>query len=622
MSSNGTKTDSKTNRDHRQQQLIEAAIDAIAQHGLSRITVAKVAKAADLSQGIVNFYFSSKDQLLLSTLQYLSDEFNQALEATYANNSDPFSCLTAIIDLHFDPQFLNRAKLAVWYAFSSEGHARRDYLAICGQRDQAFRAHLLDLINAWLSSEASETQISSTGTTINTEAIMRGFEGMLGLYWQDYLHDPDKFNSQQAEQVCLAYLQIFAASDENTKALSTHHASQVSTATADLLAPWTYLSDEFLTLEKQHIFKKSWLWVGHINDFTQKGDYLTFDALGERALVLRGDDDQLQAFHNVCRHRGAKVLHEEKGHCPKVINCPFHGWTYNLDGSLRNVPRADTFTGLDKQSQGLIPINMEVWQGFIFINFDNDAPSLASQMAPVEKLIAPYQLDALRTITDSPYLQLRPYNWKTIHDIDNEGYHVPRGHPSLQQLYGDGYEDSMQGQVPVSTGQINKKPAKLWSVRQYQQTLPRFEHLPEDAQRKWLYVSIFPSTVIALYPEMTEVYMSLPSTVGETQYRGASYALPDKRREVKLARYLNHRINRITDQEDKSFVSWVQTGFESSVFPQSQLSSLEHGVRHLHKRIQALIPAAMLANEPPTGSIAATNEQMRQAVSNTGGKLV
>jgi phenylpropionate dioxygenase-like ring-hydroxylating dioxygenase large terminal subunit len=197
-----------------------------------------------------------------------------------------------------------------------------------------------------------------------------------------------------------------------------------------------------------------------------------------------------------------------------------------------------------------------------------------------------------------------------IHDIDNEGYHVPRGHPSLYQLYGNDYADAIVEGIPISYGKINDKPAKLWSVRQYQKLLPKFDHLPEENQRMWLYTTVFPSTVIGLYPDAIEIYMTIPNSAGTTDFIGASYALPDDRRETKIARYLTKRINMATDAEDESFVSWIQEGFKSSVFPEPKLSSLENGVRHLHKQIQAKIPVGNLKDQPNLGQVQAINQQM------------
>ncbi|MGI9310867.1 MAG: aromatic ring-hydroxylating oxygenase subunit alpha [bacterium] len=385
---------------------------------------------------------------------------------------------------------------------------------------------------------------------------------------------------------------------------------------SDLLAPWTYQSEEFLALERARLFKRQWLLAGHVSDLPAPRDYLTFDAVGERALVLRDGDGVLRAFHNVCRHRGAKLLDRDRGRCPKLLTCPFHGWSYRLDGALAKVPAAETFDRLDFAEHGLAPLAMEIWMGFIFIRFVGDGESLAQRMKPVERLLAPYQLERMQPLAGTRVGQTRGYNWKTIHDIDNEGYHVPVGHPALQQLYGDDYRDDSIDGVSVSFGYLNQRAGALWSVRHYHRILPDFAHLPTEQRRLWLYVGIFPSMVLALYPDSMEFYMSLPLAVESTRYLGGAYALPDSNRAARAARYLGRRINREADREDEAFMRQLYQGMKSSAFPTPHLSSIEHGVRDFHRKIQRALPVAHLADAPPPGCVAQVNARMNATAAN------
>ena len=587
--------------DHRQQQLINATIKAISAYGLSKLTITKVAKIANLSQGIVNFHFKSKDQLLLATLKFVSDEYNLALNDVYNSTDNPLEILHRVIDVSFDPVLCSPDKVIIWYAFWSESQARKDYLKICSQDDQLFREKLVELFSALIK--------DNDLPAYNPVSIARGFEGIIDDHWQEFLTDPDNADRQLAKQTCKDYLNAFVPLPLASKNASETQPCKNS-ETVDLLAPWTYYNEEFYELEKEFIFKKNWLLVGHHSDIPNAGDYLTFDAVGERALIIRQNDNRIFAFHNVCRHRGAKVVEDATGNCPRALVCPFHGWSYHLDGSVRHIPKFESFKNLDKQTSGLVPIAVEIWSGFIFINFTKGCKSIAATMAPVADKFAPYKLDALQPLPGTKYCQQRPYNWKIIHDIDNEGYHVPIGHPSLQQLYGQNYEDKIEHDVPVSYGYISDKPGKLWSVRNYQNILPEFEHLPKQNQRLWLYTGIFPSMVIGFYPDMIEFYMSIPTSPTSSNYIGGAYALADDRREVKLSRYLTQRINQSTEQEDESFVKWIQQGIQSSAFPALQLSSLEHGVKHLHNQIQQRIPVARLAKQPDIGKVSQINNSM------------
>lgn len=590
-------------RKHRRHQLIEATIRTIAEHGLSRVTLAKVANAANMSPGIVNFYFKSKEQLLLETLKEMEQEYGARVCAAIGKDEEPGKILLHLIDALFDPAIFNRNRAAVWSAYWGESQARSDYLAICGARD----TELYDVIHRAMLQLCEQ----DARPHFDSHAAARGFEGLLDGFWQGLLYESERFDLDKARDICRGYLgNLFPGNFD----AATHRGANDSCADEEvpvrpLMAPWTYGNQEFFDLEVEQLFKRNWLLAGHVSELRSAGEFITFDGLGERALVIRGRDHELRAFHNVCRHRGGRVVREATGVCKSSIVCPFHGWTYNLDGSLKSVPAAGTFHDLDRSAHGLVPIDLEVWSGFVFISFHGAGDSVSSLMAPVAEKVAPYQLENMQPIIPE-FRETRQVNWKVVHDIDNEGYHVPVGHPSLHQLFGREYEDNLEGGVPYSRGRIQDKPGKLWSVAKYQRLLPRYEHLPEENQRLWCYVSLFPNLAFALYPDCIEYYMTLPMAPGKTLYVGRSFALPDERREARAARYLNMRINRKTSFEDESFVDWIQEGMSSSAFPEGTLSDTERGVSAFHRDIQEILPVGRLAQEPAAGTVALLNDAL------------
>ncbi len=239
------------------------------------------------------------------------------------------------------------------------------------------------------------------------------------------------------------------------------------------LPNWTYTNPEFLEIEKDELFRKTWQIACHVSDVPNIGDYYSFDLVGERALIVRGKDNQVRAFHNVCRHRGSRVVATERGTCKSAIVCPFHGWSYNLDGTLRAVPQAKSLPKLDPVEHGLPPVDFEIWHGFVFVRFvRGDQPSVAHMMAPHEDIIGHYRMAETK-----PYgkmiSQKMPVNWKSVRDVDNEGYHVPVAHPALQDLYGNGYVDESVGfGITRSTGVFNDSRDRYWSVRNYKKILP------------------------------------------------------------------------------------------------------------------------------------------------------
>ena len=274
-----------------------------------------------------------------------------------------------------------------------------------------------------------------------------------------------------------------------------------------MLAPWTYTSEELCELEIDHIFRHQWILAGHISELTQTGDYLTFNLAKERAVLVRDESGEIHAFHNVCRHRGSRVAPDRQGNCGHVLRCPFHGWTYQLNGTLKSVPRPQGFPELEKDHNALVPIDLEIWNGFIFICFEGaQGRSVANQFGGISGKITPYQLEEM-VPWGAEYDEVVDYNWKFFHDVDNEGYHVPVAHPALQELYGRDYCDSYLGNIPMTTGVVDDYPASSWSVARYKSLLPRQAHLPEKNQRLWLYFGLFPNTVIYFYPEKAGFYM-------------------------------------------------------------------------------------------------------------------
>lgn len=380
------------------------------------------------------------------------------------------------------------------------------------------------------------------------------------------------------------------------------------------LPGWSYSSPGLLALEKEVLFRRHWQLVCHLSDLPQPGSYVTFDAVGERALVLRDGEGVVRAFHNVCRHRGSRVVTGEQGRCPGVMVCPFHGWSYNLDGTLRGAARPRTFPALDPVRHGLKPIDCEVWHGFVFIRFKpGPQPSVTTLMARHEAEIAPYALETLQP-TAPFWTETTAVNWKAVRDVDNEGYHVAMAHPALHDLYGRGYVDEpLEDGTSRSIGPFNDGPGRLWSVRHYKKILPDAAHLPPSHRRCWIYIGLFPNTVFSLYPESVAFYQEVPLAPGLTLQRGAVYAWPGETRERRLARYLSARIERETVREDVQLTIWSSEAPASSGFEGIILSDLEHGVRRYHDALRGLMPVLNQAEEPGEATFRTLLEQARRA---------
>lgn len=380
------------------------------------------------------------------------------------------------------------------------------------------------------------------------------------------------------------------------------------------LPGWTYHNPEMLALEMDTLFLRYWQIAGHVSDVPNPGDYLTFDIGPERALIVRGDDGVVRAFHNLCRHRGSRVVAHEQGRCANAIVCPFHGWVYNFDGTLRGPARPDSYPALDKVQFGLKPIELDIWMGFLFIRFNpGPQPSVAEHLALYADEFAMHRTETLvpAGVIDRTALEV---NWKSVRDVDNEGYHVPMAHPALQDLYGFTYTDYFYADgLFVSKGTFTRGGGRRWSVKNYIKLSEPQPELPEDRHNLWAYYGVFPNNVFSFSPETISFYQELPIDANHSVVRSASYRYPEETRRQRLARYLTARIDRDTFAEDRQLAIWSNESMKSSAFENFHLSDIEVGVRRQHDWLRALMPVMRLDVAPPAGELAARNAAMRDA---------
>ena len=378
------------------------------------------------------------------------------------------------------------------------------------------------------------------------------------------------------------------------------------------LPGWAYHTPAFLELEMSELLLTHWQIVGHISNVPKAGDYMTFDLGPERAFVVRGDDGVLRAFHNLCRHRGSRVVTGSQGHCKNALVCPFHGWVYNFDGTLRGAAQPKSYPSLDKHEFGLRAIEMETWMGFIFIRFKTGPQnSVAAHLASYAAEFAHHTPEAM-VPADRIWANELPVNWKSARDVDNEGYHVAMAHPALQDLYGFTYHDISYGPgLRVSKGTYKPGAGRLWSVRNYVKYSTSHDAMPEDRRKLWAYYGLFPNAVFITTPETVQFYQELPIDVNRCIVRSLIYRYPDETRQQRLARYLSFRIDRATYAEDIQLSIWSNESMKSSAFENFHLSDQERGVREHHDDLRAILPVLNLQKPPPSDEMATLNEKLR-----------
>ena len=365
------------------------------------------------------------------------------------------------------------------------------------------------------------------------------------------------------------------------------------------LPGWVYFEPEFFEAEKRTFLRAAPQVVCHEKEIAEPGEWRTLDYLGESVIVIRGDDGKVRAFANVCRHRGSRVVDGTAG-CSKVLTCPYHAWSYARDGRLVGVPHRSEYPGLETEKLGLVPLPLENWRGFLFVTLEPGAPSVGEMMAPYEAEVAPHRFEELQAI-GRVTLRARALNWKTIADNYSDHLHIPVGHPGLTRLFGRNYRIEAREWVDRMEGDLVEKESANPSERAYQKLLPEAEHLPATHRRKWLYYKLFPNVAFDIYPDQVDFMQFIPVSSTETVIREISYALPDDRREMKAARYLNWRINRRVNAEDTELITRVQLGMQSASYEAGPLGTSEVCLRSFASKLRAMIPQARLGSPPPAG---------------------
>lgn len=199
---------------------------------------------------------------------------------------------------------------------------------------------------------------------------------------------------------------------------------------ARVLPAPAYKSEAFYEFEKQAVWMKSWLCVGREQQIPEKGDYMALTIVDEAIIVVRGEDGKVRAMSALCRHRGHALVENCKGNAKRFV-CPYHRWTYKLDGDLVGAPRMEDAVKIKQlREESQLPLlKVEIWYGFIFINFDEKATPLAPTLKKLEKYFVGYDLDQMVTVPPTFTADPIPWNWKMLLENYIEPYHTEYVHP-------------------------------------------------------------------------------------------------------------------------------------------------------------------------------------------------
>jgi choline monooxygenase len=347
-------------------------------------------------------------------------------------------------------------------------------------------------------------------------------------------------------------------------------------------APW-YRDPRIAELEKDSVFSTSWLVIGRVDQVRDRGQFFTAEVAREPIVVVRGDDARLRAFYNVCRHHAAAVVPEAQG-CSKQFRCPYHGWTYGIDGALKGLVEFDGVCNFDRADNGLVPIRVDTWENFVFVNLDGKAAPLQNFLGAVRDLVAPLELTKKLQYFDRRVYPLN-CNWKVY--VDNYldgGYHVPHAHKGLSSVIEytkytiENFERACLQSSPLSSD--GDSSAGVAATR----------------QGRAFYLWIYPNFMINAYEGVMDTNVVLPlgtdkcavifdyyfadTTAGAEAYNLESIAVSEK-----------------VQDEDMAICNAVQRGLRSRAYLAGRLSVRREAGEHLFHRVLHADLTAALSND-------------------------
>lgn len=363
-----------------------------------------------------------------------------------------------------------------------------------------------------------------------------------------------------------------------------------------------YFDQEIFDREAETIFFPSWHCACHDTEVPNAGDFVKFDLLDQSIIVIRGDDDVVRGFFNVCQHRGTELVQERRGQFKRLITCPYHAWSYQFDGTLRKAPRSEGLEGFNPADYGLKPVRCEEYGGFWYINMNLDATPVAEEFAGALDAMRPYfpDLDDIEFVEEVDYVV--DANWKVITDNAIEGYHFQLSGPVHRQLASlidfNGYTLTANG--------------KWWDFKGPPKTVETaFGHPVADAryQTDWFYnIQLWPMTTIYAFPyaDVIGTFNSIPLGPEKTLLRFGHYA-PKSREQGALSRAAMDWFNNELGPEDIDLNLYIQRGLRSFGFDQGRyLIDAERGPNseHLLHHFHVLIHDAITGKSHPTQAAA------------------
>lgn len=284
-----------------------------------------------------------------------------------------------------------------------------------------------------------------------------------------------------------------------------------------------FTSAELFDEEQAKIFARSWVLVGHESQVAAAGEYFLAKVTGESLIVTRDGAGKLHAFDNVCRHRGSRLCEDANGR-QRAIRCPYHAWTYALDGRLTGAPHMQEVAGFDVADYSLGEARIESWEGFLFINLDERAAPLPEVFAPLRDKFSHWNLPALRSFRRISYDVAA--NWKLIFQNYSECYHCPGVHPMLAQVSPSDSAENDLTEGPFLGGFMGLTQGASLTMSGGACARPVGDVAAGDHARVFYY-SIFPNMLLSLHPDYVMVHQIWPQSPERSRVLCDWYFHPD-----------------------------------------------------------------------------------------------
>jgi choline monooxygenase len=351
---------------------------------------------------------------------------------------------------------------------------------------------------------------------------------------------------------------------------------------AQTLASRFYTDPSILEIEKARIFRRTWQLVGTLDHacgevnglqrtIADRETFFTAEVAGEPIVVVSDKEGTLRAFSNVCRHRAGPIALGSG--CKNVLRCAYHGWTYTLDGRLIGTPDVEGVEFFDRSTMGMVPLRLETWEQFIFVNFDRGAEPLSAYLGDIPEQARGFQFAGLQ------FAERRDYvincNWKVYVDNYLEGYHIPIAHPGLMreidysQYRTDTFRYHSQQFAPIRAMKAEDSGDRAYA--------------PGSVAQEALYFWIFPNLMLNIYPDNVSTNLIVPLsqdktlTIFEWFFHDMGSAKVQERMKKAIA------FSDEVQQEDIGLCESVQRGLQSALYDRGRYSvKRENGVHHFH----------------------------------------